>query len=188
MRHAKPCPSGSHLHQLCDGRISRTKGDGRIIKLLGHFAHVMKKQHVLRWLTIGLVMLVASLLAFIGSEVLSTVFPSDAIVITASDGASLRVDGRALEVLGGSAGTTSFAPLTRPVAVGLFAVLVVFALIGAASLFRDERQTTRWPNQSAAANRRPAGQADGSDDLSATIAADRAFPAAVAELDRSLQK
>ena len=33
----------------------------------------------------------------------------------------------------------------------------------------------------AAANRRHAGQADGSDNLSATVAADRAFPAAVAE-------
>ncbi len=42
------------------------------------------------------------------------------------------------------------------------------------------------PNQSAAANRRPAGQADGSGNLSATVAADRAFPAAVAELGRSL--
>ena len=31
-------------------------------------------------------------------------------------------------------------------------------------------------------NRRPAGQSDGSDNLSAIIAADRAFPAAVAEL------
>ena len=39
-----------------------------------------------------------------------------------------------------------------------------------------------WPNQSAAANRRPAGQSDGSDNLSAIVAADRAFPAAVAEL------
>ena len=39
-----------------------------------------------------------------------------------------------------------------------------------------------WPNQSAAANRRPAGQSDGSGNLSATVAADRAFPAAVAEL------
>ena len=38
------------------------------------------------------------------------------------------------------------------------------------------------PNQSAAANRRPAGQVDGSGDLSAIVAADRAFPAAVAEL------
>jgi len=41
---------------------------------------------------------------------------------------------------------------------------------------------TLTPNQSAAANRRPAGQADGSGNLSATIAADRAFPVAVAEL------
>ena len=40
------------------------------------------------------------------------------------------------------------------------------------------------PNQGAAANRRPAGQSDGSDNLFATVAADRAFPAAVAELDR----
>ena len=38
------------------------------------------------------------------------------------------------------------------------------------------------PNKGAAANRRPAGQSGGSDNLSATLAADRAFPAAVAEL------
>jgi hypothetical protein len=44
--------------------------------------------------------------------------------------------------------------------------------------------TTMWANKSAAANRRPAGQSDGSGNLSATVAADRAFPAAVAELDR----
>lgn len=43
---------------------------------------------------------------------------------------------------------------------------------------------TMWPNQCAAANRRPAGQLDGSGNLSAIVAADRAFPAAVAELDR----
>jgi hypothetical protein len=40
------------------------------------------------------------------------------------------------------------------------------------------------PNQGAAANRRPAGQSDGSGNLSAPLAADRAFPAAVAELER----
>lgn len=44
--------------------------------------------------------------------------------------------------------------------------------------------TTMWANQSAAANRRPAGQADGSENLAATLAADRAFLAAVAELER----
>jgi hypothetical protein len=42
-------------------------------------------------------------------------------------------------------------------------------------------------NQGAAANRRPAGQSDGSDNLSAIVAADRVFPAAVAELDRSAE-
>ena len=40
-----------------------------------------------------------------------------------------------------------------------------------------------WPNQGAA-NRRPAGQSGGSENLSAIVAADRAFPAAVAELGR----
>jgi hypothetical protein len=40
-----------------------------------------------------------------------------------------------------------------------------------------------WPDQCAAANR-PAGQLDGSDILSAIVAADRAFSAAVAELGR----
>ena len=39
-------------------------------------------------------------------------------------------------------------------------------------------------NQGAAANRRPAGQSDGSGNLFATVAADRAFPAAVTELGR----
>jgi hypothetical protein len=43
---------------------------------------------------------------------------------------------------------------------------------------------TTQPNQCAAANRRPAGQSDGSGNLFATVAADRAFPAAVAELGR----
>ncbi len=43
---------------------------------------------------------------------------------------------------------------------------------------------TECPNQSAAANRRPAGQLDGSGNLSVIVAADRAFPAAVAELGR----
>ena len=44
--------------------------------------------------------------------------------------------------------------------------------------------TTTRPNQGAAVNRRPAGQLGGSGNLSAIVAADRAFPAAVAELDR----
>jgi hypothetical protein len=43
---------------------------------------------------------------------------------------------------------------------------------------------TLTPNKCAAANRRPAGQSDGSGNLSAIVAADRAFPAAVAELGR----
>jgi len=40
--------------------------------------------------------------------------------------------------------------------------------------------TTTLANQGA--NRRPAGQSDGSDNLSATLAAERAFPAAVVDL------
>ena len=38
-----------------------------------------------------------------------------------------------------------------------------------------------WPDRSAAANRRPAGQSDGSDNLAAIVAADRTLPAAAAE-------
>ena len=40
-----------------------------------------------------------------------------------------------------------------------------------------------WPNQSSPSNRHPARQSDGSNNLSATVAADRAFPAAVGKLD-----
>jgi hypothetical protein len=43
----------------------------------------------------------------------------------------------------------------------------------------------RKPGPYPAANRRPAGHADGSDNLAAIVAADRVFPAAVAELGRS---
>jgi len=42
----------------------------------------------------------------------------------------------------------------------------------------------RTPSHATEANCRPAGQWDGSDNLSATNAADRAFPAAVAEFER----
>ena len=49
---------------------------------------------------------------------------------------------------------------------------------------RQARRGAAGFNQGAAANRRPAGQADGSDNFLATVAADRAFPAAVAELER----
>jgi hypothetical protein len=42
--------------------------------------------------------------------------------------------------------------------------------------------TMLWPNKCAVANRRPAGQSNGSGNLFATVAADWAFPAAVAEL------
>ena len=109
--------------------------------MLARFTHFMQTRRVLKWLAVSVVALFAALLAFIGYEVFSTVFPTDAIVITASDGASLRVDGRALEVLTGHAGTASFSPLLLPVATGLFTVLAVFALIGAASLFRHEHIT-----------------------------------------------
>ena len=47
-----------------------------------------------------------------------------------------------------------------------------------------EQSDNQWADQGAAANRRPAGQADGADNLAATVAAARAFPAAVAELGR----
>ena len=44
-----------------------------------------------------------------------------------------------------------------------------------------------WPDKCAAANPRPAGQSEGSDELPAINAADRAFPVAVAELGRYAQ-
>lgn len=40
------------------------------------------------------------------------------------------------------------------------------------------------PNQNAPANRRPAGQLNGSGDLLTILAADRVFPTAIAELGR----
>ena len=48
----------------------------------------------------------------------------------------------------------------------------------------SDTQKMNAANQSAAANRRPAGQLIASGNLSAIVAAARAFPAAVAELGR----
>lgn len=42
-----------------------------------------------------------------------------------------------------------------------------------------------WSNQVTGVSRRPAGQSNGTGSLSATLVSDRAFPAVVAELDRS---
>ena len=109
----------------------------------------------LKWPVIGVVMLLTALLGYIGYDVMATVLPDTGIVVTASDGAHLRVDGRALTVLAGSAGTTSFAPLLRPVTAGIFSVLAIFALIGAASLFRDDRQARQIVESGGAPNSAP---------------------------------
>lgn len=96
----------------------------------------MLRQPIFKWTAICLVMLAASLVAFIGYDVISTVLPDDGILIHAADGAHLQVDGRTLVVLSGRAGTMAYPTILLPVAVSLFAVVVVFALIGAASLGR----------------------------------------------------
>ncbi len=116
---------------------------GAAVAQLGSFDNIygpMKMRRILKWPVIGVVALLTALLGFIGYDVFATVLPDTGIVVTASDGAHLRVDGRALTVFAGSAGSTSFAPLLRPVTAGIFSVLAIFALIGAASLFRDDRQ------------------------------------------------
>jgi hypothetical protein len=64
-----------------------------------------------------------------------------------------------------------------------------FAALAPASICLTTSDMNVWSfmlmsNQGAAANRRLAGQSDGVDNLSAIVAADRAFPAAVAELGR----
>lgn len=96
----------------------------------------MFRQPILKWGVVGLVVLSATLLAFIGHDVISTVLPGDGILIHASDGANLQVNGRTLVVLSGGAGTMAYPSILLPVSASLFALVVVFALIGAASLFR----------------------------------------------------
>jgi hypothetical protein len=44
--------------------------------------------------------------------------------------------------------------------------------------------SSMWRNRNSAANRRPAGQPDGSGNLSATVVVAGLFPAAVAEIER----
>jgi hypothetical protein len=63
-------------------------------------------------------------------------------------------------------------------------VLVAGSVILSELYWRHVPMRSMMPSQSAAANRRPAGQSDGSDNLAAMVAADRAFPAAIAELGR----
>jgi hypothetical protein len=111
----------------------------------------MQKRNILKCSVTTMVALLIAFLGLIGYEVFSTVVDGNGIVITASDGASLRVEGRGLTVLTGSAGITSFSPSLLPFAAGLFVMVAAFALIGAYSLFRGERHTpqigTRVPDR-----------------------------------------
>ena len=59
---------------------------------------------------------------------------------------------------------------------GYYMWLIAYGLLVTAYLWK------MMSKQGAAANRRPARQSDGSDNLSAMVAVDRTFPAAVAEL------
>jgi hypothetical protein len=99
----------------------------------------MFRQIILKWGAVCFVVLTAALLAIVGYDVISTVLPDDGILIHASDGARLQVDGRTLVVLSGGAGTMAYPSILLPVSASLFALVVVFALIGAASLFRRGR-------------------------------------------------
>jgi hypothetical protein len=64
-----------------------------------------------------------------------------------------------------------------------FWLLVLVALAGVGIIFRKRKWVNGKP-KALPSNCRSAGQADGSGNLSAIVAAARAFPAAVAELDR----
>lgn len=107
----------------------------------------MQKCNILKWPATTMVALLIAFLGLIGYEVFSTVFEGNGIVITASDGASLRMEGRDLTVLAGNAGITSFSPSLLPLAAGLFVLVSAFALIGAYSLFRGERHTLQIGGQ-----------------------------------------
>jgi hypothetical protein len=75
-------------------------------------------------------------------------------------------------------------PNIREPALRLFVYCFVLPLVVSLLQWLPQRRNEDPSNKGAAANRRPAGQPDGSDNLLATVAADLAFPAAVAELGR----
>src|SRR5262245_20105963 len=66
--------------------------------------------------------------------------------------------------------------------VGYYVWLIAYGLLVTAHLWK------RMSNQGSSANCRPAGQSDGSDNLPATLAADRVFRPTVAELSRYVSR
>ena len=96
----------------------------------------MKKLSILRSMILLMVLLIAVSLGFWSFVVLEKTLLADGMLIVASDGAEMRVTGGTLYVLAGSADRAAFSPLFPFIAGVLYLVLVIFALLGATSLFR----------------------------------------------------
>ena len=96
----------------------------------------MKKRPIVRCITVLVVVLIACCLGFWCFVVLEKTLLADGILIVASDGAEMRVAGKGLTVLAGYADIPRFSALFPYIAASLYLVLVAFALLGAASLFR----------------------------------------------------
>jgi hypothetical protein len=90
---------------------------------------------IARWFTVLIVLLIGLCLGFWCFVVLDKTLLADGILIVASDGAEMRVNGDSLIVHAGSADRPQFSPLFPYVAAGLYLLLVILALFGAASLF-----------------------------------------------------
>jgi len=124
--------------------MPEASGAGSVSQGVRPLPSFMKIQRVLRWAGIGIVSLVAYYLGVIGYAVFEGATQHGPL-IAASDGALIRVgsiERGAVEFLSGTGGVISFERPMLPAAAGLFAILVIFALRGASSLFRHERSTT----------------------------------------------
>lgn len=96
----------------------------------------MKTRSSLQWVVVALVAGMAGALGFWSLVVAERTVLAKGVLIVAQEGAQVQVVGDSLRVLAGSADRARFSPAFPYVAGGVYLVLVSFALVGAAGLFR----------------------------------------------------
>lgn len=101
---------------------------------------MIERRRFLKWTTMLGVALCAAWVGWFLFDSLVTTSSGKTVILEASDGAIVKIESvkrNAVNFLAGSGGVIASAPATLPATGILFFVVTCFALVGAASLFRQ---------------------------------------------------
>ena len=103
------------------------------------------RNHIIGWVTLIIVVLCASWIGFSSIMISHTLFPKDGYLITASEGASLRIENGGIisePDNQGQFGMTSYNPILKPILAGSSVPVLVMAFYGCVSLIRKPKTAT----------------------------------------------